>query len=365
MTVVEEHAGKVIGTPAPPRGPRAAHRRGQVHERPEHPGRPLPGRAAQPVRPRPHPSVDVSGALDAAGVVAAYTGADLQDLWAAPMPCAWPVTADMKNPPHYPVAVAKACYVGDAVAVVVAPSDAAAPRRARAPSTSDYEPLAAVIGLEEALADRVVIHEDAGTNKAYTWELKVGEDAVDAAFAAAAHTVKERYVQQRLIPMAMEPRAVAAVPQPFGGDMTLYSATQIPHILKIMTALTLGIPEHQVRVVRPERGRRLRLEAQRVRRGAAVRRAGPQARRAGALERGADRERPGHHPGPGPDPGHRAGRRRERQADRRPGPAAAPTWAPTSSWSPRASRCSARSCTPGCTTSPPPTTSAARRCSPP
>ena len=66
--------------------------------------------------------------------------------------------------------------------------------------------------------------------------------------------VKERYVQQRLIPMAMEPRAVVAMPQPFGGDMTLYSATQVPHILKVMTALTLGIPEQQMRVVCPAVG---------------------------------------------------------------------------------------------------------------
>ena len=100
----------------------------------------------------------------------------------------------------------------------------------------------------------MIIHDDLGTNKTYTWELKIGEDAVDAAFAAAAHTVKERYIQQRLIPMAMEPRAVAAVPEPYGGGMTLYSATQIPHILKIMTALTLGLPEHHVRVVAPKVG---------------------------------------------------------------------------------------------------------------
>jgi carbon-monoxide dehydrogenase large subunit len=198
-------------------------------------------------------SVDVSGALSQPGVVAAYSGADLQDLWGAPMPCAWPVTEDMKNPPHYPVAVSKACYVGDAVAVVLAQSEAQAQDALEAIDVA-YEPLDAVIGLEDALSDRVVIHDDLGTNKSYTWELKIGEEAVDAAFAAAAHTVKERYVQQRLIPMAMEPRAVAAVPEPYGGGMTLYSATQIPHILKIMTALTLGLPEHHVRVVAPKVG---------------------------------------------------------------------------------------------------------------
>jgi carbon-monoxide dehydrogenase large subunit len=101
-----------------------------------------------------------------------------------------------------------------------------------------------------------VIHDDLGTNTSYTWALKVEgtEGQIDRAFADAAFTVRERYVQQRLIPMAMEPRAVVAVPQPFGGDITLYSATQVPHILKIMSAITLGIPEHQVRVVAPAVG---------------------------------------------------------------------------------------------------------------
>jgi carbon-monoxide dehydrogenase large subunit len=198
-------------------------------------------------------SVDVSGALGLPGVVAAYSGADLTDLWAGPMPCAWPVTADMKNPAHLPVAVNKACYVGDAVAVVLATSDTAA-RDALEAVVVEYEPLPAVVDLEDALSDRVVIHDELGTNRSYTWDLKVGEDAVDAAFASAAYTVSERYVQQRLIPMAMEPRAVAAVPQPFGGDVTLYSSTQVPHILKVMVALTLGIPEHQVRVVAPAVG---------------------------------------------------------------------------------------------------------------
>jgi carbon-monoxide dehydrogenase large subunit len=200
-------------------------------------------------------SVDVSAALAMPGVVAAYSGADLMDLWAAPMPSAWPVTGDMKNPAHYPVATGKVTYVGDAVAVVLATSEAAA-RDALEAVSVDYEALPAVIDLEDALSDRVVIHEGEGTNRTYTWDLKIEghEGQVDEAFANAVYTVSERYVQQRLIPMAMEPRAIAAVPQPFGGDMTLYSATQIPHILKVMVALTLGIPEHQMRVVAPAVG---------------------------------------------------------------------------------------------------------------
>jgi carbon-monoxide dehydrogenase large subunit len=200
-------------------------------------------------------SVDTSAAAAMDGVVAVYTGDDLVDAWAAPMPCAWPVTDDMKNPAHYPLARGKVCYVGDGIAAVLATSESAAKDAAEAVGV-EYEPLEAVIDLEDALSDRVVIHDELGTNASYTWALKVEgtEGAVDAAFASAAHTVSERYVQQRLLPMAMEPRAVAAVPQPFGGDITLYSATQVPHILKIMSAITLGIPEHQVRVVAPAVG---------------------------------------------------------------------------------------------------------------
>ena len=103
--------------------------------------------------------------------------------------------------------------------------------------------------------------------------------------------------------------------------MTLYSATQIPHILKIMTALTLGLPEHHVRVVAPKVGgafgSKLNVYAEELLRGA-----GQEARRTCPVERGSHRERRRHHPGPRPDPGHRAGGRRERPAHRRPGPAA-------------------------------------------
>ena len=200
-------------------------------------------------------SINVSDALAMPGVVAVYTGKDLRDAWAAPMPCAWPVTPDMKNPAHFPLALDKVCYVGDGVVAVLANSETES-RDALDAIDVAYEPLQAITDLEVALSDKTIIHEDLGTNKSYTWNLKVEgtEGAVDEAFKNAAFTVSERYVQQRLIPMAMEPRAVAAVPQPFGGDITLYSATQVPHILKVMTAITLGIPEHQVRVVAPAVG---------------------------------------------------------------------------------------------------------------
>jgi carbon-monoxide dehydrogenase large subunit len=159
----------------------------------------------------------------------------------------------MKSPAHFPITPDKARYVGDAVAVVVASSATAAKDAADA-VVVDYEVLPAVVDLEDSLSDRVVINEDLGTNLAYTWELKPDEAKVDAAFAAATHVVKERYIQQRLIPAAMEPRGVLVVPAPYGGDYTVYSSTQIPHILRVMLALGLGISETKLRVIAPSVG---------------------------------------------------------------------------------------------------------------
>jgi carbon-monoxide dehydrogenase large subunit len=198
-------------------------------------------------------SIDLSAALAKPGVVAAYTGADLEAEWAGPLPCGWPVTEDMKSPDHLPVAVGKVCYVGDAVAVVLAHTEYQAHDGADA-VVVDYEPLPVVVDLEEAASDRTVIHDELGTNRSYTWELNPDPDAVERAFSSAAHTVSARFVQQRLIPSPMEPRGVLVVPQPFDGDFTVYSATQIPHILKVMLALTVGVSETKLRVVAPSVG---------------------------------------------------------------------------------------------------------------
>src|SRR4029079_18069729 len=91
----------------------------------------IPGALFLAVARSPHAharivSIDSSAAAAMPGVVAVYNGADLRDAWAAPMPCAWPVTDDMKNPVHYPLAIDTVCYAGDGVAVVLAVSDAIA-----------------------------------------------------------------------------------------------------------------------------------------------------------------------------------------------------------------------------------------------
>ncbi len=198
-------------------------------------------------------SVDLAPALARPGVVAAFSGADLREAWAAPLPCAWPVTEDMKSPEHLPLAVERVNHVGDAVAVVLAETAYTA-ADAVGDVVVEYEPLPAVLDLDAARRDEVLVHPELGTNVSYVWELSPDPEGLERAFREAAHVVSEHYVQQRLIPAAMEPRGVLAVPEPYRGDLTLYSATQIPHILRTMIAIGAGVPESKLRIVAPSVG---------------------------------------------------------------------------------------------------------------
>ena len=195
--------------------------------------------------------VDVSAALEQPGVLAAFSGADLADEWAGPLPCAWPVTPDMVHPDHWPLATDEVRYAGDGVAVVVA-RDRFAASDALEHIMVDYEPLEAVVDMEKALEDQVLVHGDKGTNKSFFWQLENGD--LDTAFNDAPVVVKRRFINQRLIPTAIEPRAVVVAPIAAAGEYTMYSATQIPHILRLMLTLTTGVPESKLRVVAPDVG---------------------------------------------------------------------------------------------------------------
>ncbi|MBW3604784.1 MAG: xanthine dehydrogenase family protein molybdopterin-binding subunit [Actinobacteria bacterium] len=197
-------------------------------------------------------SVDVSAALEQPGVLAAFSGADLADEWAGPLPCAWPVTPDMVHPDHWPIAKDEARYVGDAVAVVVA-RDRFAAADALEHIAVDYEPLDAVVDMEAAIADgAALVHGDHGTNTTYTWPFSNGD--VDEAFNGAHKVVTRRFINQRLIPNAIEPRAVVVAPIAAANEFTMYTATQVPHILRLMLALTTGVPESKLRVIAPDVG---------------------------------------------------------------------------------------------------------------
>ncbi len=200
-------------------------------------------------------SIDVSDARSKPGVFAVYTGADFADTQ-GDLPCAWPVTPDMVNPGAPSLAVDQVNFAGDAVAVVAARTAAEA-ADALEDIEVDYDPLEPVLDLEAAQAEgSPLVHPNTTSNKCYTWAFDSAEagsgGSMDDARRDAEVTVTRRFVQQRLSPSFMEPRST--VVQPDGDAVTIWSATQIPHILRTMLALTLGIPEHKVRAIAPDVG---------------------------------------------------------------------------------------------------------------
>jgi carbon-monoxide dehydrogenase large subunit len=202
-------------------------------------------------------SIDVSAAKASPGVVAVLTGADI-DAEQGSLPCAWPITADQKAPAHKSIAVDTVNFAGEVVAAVIARSPAEA-RDAVELVDVDYEDLPLVLDLATAAAGGELTHPDLGTNVSAQWIFDSGEAGtggnVEDAIAEARDSgvlIERTYRQQRLIPSSIEPRSVVA--DPTGEQITLWSATQIPHILRLMLALTCDIPESKLRVVAPDVG---------------------------------------------------------------------------------------------------------------
>ena len=200
-------------------------------------------------------SIDTTEAKSRPGVVAVFTGQDFAETQGN-VPCAWPVTPDMVNPGAPSLAVTQVNHVGEAVAVIAARSKVAAQDALEAIDV-EYEQLPAVLDMDQAIVDgSTLVHPNTTSNKSYLWAFESGAagtgEPIDAALADAEVTVKRRFIQQRLIPAFMEPRST--VVQPTAEGMTMWSATQVPHILRVMLALTLGIPEHKIRVIAPDVG---------------------------------------------------------------------------------------------------------------
>ncbi|GAB3493062.1 xanthine dehydrogenase family protein molybdopterin-binding subunit [Amycolatopsis cihanbeyliensis] len=201
-------------------------------------------------------SLDVSAARERPGVIAVYTAADLDPDSQIGMPCAWPITEDMKHPRRPVLAADTVNFAGEGVAVVVARSAYEAQDALEAIEV-DYDELPVVLGMENALAEGApLVHEELGTNRNALWVFDSAEAGsggdVERAIADAEVTLHRRFRQQRLVPSFMEPRS--CVVDPTGPQLTMWSATQIPHILKTMSAATLGVPEHKLRVIAPDVG---------------------------------------------------------------------------------------------------------------
>jgi carbon-monoxide dehydrogenase large subunit len=194
-------------------------------------------------------SIDTSEALAAPGVVAVYTGKDIAEK-IGPVPCASALPG-LKIPDHRVLAQDKVYFVGHPIAAVVA-TDRYLARDAVDLVMVDYDDLPAVTDVEEAAKGGTVIHEGFPDNIAYT--MSSGEGDIAAAFSSAERTLKQRILHTRLAPIAMEPRGVLARYFPGEEELTVWSSTQIPHLLRTQLAIMIGIPENKLRVITPEVG---------------------------------------------------------------------------------------------------------------
>ena len=191
--------------------------------------------------------IDAAAARKEPGVVTIVTGKDAEATGVLPVFITVP---GLNGTKHMPLATDKARYAGDAIAAVVADTRHAAKRAAEL-VTVDYEPLPVIVDATKALETGApILHEELGTNLAFTYPVKGGD--IDKAFRDAEATVKLRIVNQRLIPNAMEPRAVVAKFE--AGELTVWSSTQIPHFVQLILSLNLGLSQNKVRVIAPEVG---------------------------------------------------------------------------------------------------------------
>src|SRR5260221_153855 len=186
-------------------------------------------------------SIDTIAAKAMDGVEAVFTGADIAALL-APMPIGTP----FPSPDHRAVAVDTVRYGGEPVAVVVA-ADRYLARDAADAIVVTYDPLPAVVDVEQAMTGKpTVIHPAFANNLAVplvpsgtgVTPAGVDDSAVDAAFAKAEVVISQRMINHRLAPSAMEARGVVAHYEPGKETMTIWSSTQNPHILRSFIAAT-------------------------------------------------------------------------------------------------------------------------------
>jgi len=198
-------------------------------------------------------SIDTKKAASMPGVVGVFTGKQMKEAGFGPIPCAWVVPgSDTKTPPYPPIAIDTVRYVGNAVAIVVA-MDRYQARDAVDAVDVDYQALPVTVDAFKATQKGAPqLHSDVPNNVCFHWHVTGGD--VESAFKSADVVVKDKIINQRLIPNAMEPRASLAQYGSASGEVTLWTTTQNPHIVRFLLSLDTGIPEHKIRVIAPEVG---------------------------------------------------------------------------------------------------------------
>src|SRR5215469_12810139 len=193
--------------------------------------------------------VNIKPAQERPGVVVVFTGADVKDVGSVPCVAQLP---GLRQPHHHVLAQDRVYYVGHPIAVVVATDRYIAADAADAVEV-EYDVLPAVSDPEKALAPGApAVHPQWPDNTAFTFHQEGGD--ITGAFAQADVVVKQRITSQRLIPTSMETRGVVADWHAGEKSLTIYSSTQIPHLMRTLVARMLGLAENRLRVITPEVG---------------------------------------------------------------------------------------------------------------
>jgi len=191
-------------------------------------------------------SIDASAALKMPGVVRVFTGKDLEphcDPWVAVLAH----LKGMKSAPQRPLPLERATWQGEAVAAVVAATRAEA-EDALAKVETNYEPLPAVADMETALDKATpVIHPDLGDNLVFQRVNESGD--VAEAFAQAHRIVEATFHTGRHTGVTLEPRSILADYNRADGKLTVYHATQAPHMMQEVLAQHLRLAEGNVRII--------------------------------------------------------------------------------------------------------------------
>lgn len=218
----------------------------------------LPGMAHAAILRSPHAharikSIDTSAAAAVPGVLGVFTGKDFMEV--NPLPCAWQA-GGVENHVNTPRVLEpeKVTFTGAGVAVVVAESRYIAEDALQLIKVN-YEVLPAVVDAQKATQSGAPqIHDNAPNNVCMEWSC--GDKAgTDKALGEAEVVIKERVVNQRLIPTPMETRGCIAQYLPATDEYTVWMTSQAPHVMRLlMTAFVFGIPETKMRVISPQVG---------------------------------------------------------------------------------------------------------------
>ncbi len=204
-------------------------------------------------------AVRVEAARAQPGVAEVFRFADLAD-WLKPMPTigAPPPALEARidfsayATPQYPLAHDRVRYVGEPIAVVVARSRAEAEDAAEF-IEMDYEPLPAVVDTDAALAPGAPrLFPDVADNVALRFTHAIGD--TEAALQAADVVVRERFRVHRYTGTPLECRGMVVEPHPVEPRLTMWDATQFPHVVQKALIEVLGWPAHRIRVVAPDVG---------------------------------------------------------------------------------------------------------------